>query len=92
MNVYVISIILFHQKMEIAKEIRQICEEEEEDWFLTHRMVKIALYDLEQQTESILQQEECVCVGPRSSGDPPCKRWEKGSLTLPDGPKTNHFT
>jgi hypothetical protein len=44
-----------------SKEIRQICEEL--DWFLTHRMVKIILYDLEQQTESILQQKRmCLFV------------------------------
>jgi hypothetical protein len=58
--------------MELVEQIKQICVETDNKWFLTHQFTKIALYDLELQEnlekENIItsvdsfHESECICL------------------------------
>ena len=37
--------------MEISRQIKEICQETKNTWFLTHNITKVALYDLEYPTQ-----------------------------------------
>ena len=58
--------------MEIVKQIKQICIETNNEWFLTHNFPKIALCDLQlketlekenifNEEENIFNERECIC-------------------------------
>jgi len=53
--------------MEIIKQIKQICLETDNEWFLSHEFTKIAIYDLElkEQLEKQIifnfDERKCLC-------------------------------
>ena len=53
--------------MEIIQQIKQICKETDNEWFLTHQFTKIGLYDLqlkenlERENIFTFNDQECTC-------------------------------